>query len=152
MQDTQRLQSKVRRLWLASEGGLREGELRLRGMRPDGRDVGLEDGSLTWVVFNYGGGPRGGERERGRGGVPGLRGVVGHGSGRVERGVVAACKGMDEGGVRVMREEGVVVAIAVEVWLVRRKACGVGGRVTQDGACELLNSSDSISSGRSGRI
>ena len=89
---------------------MREGEFRLRGMRPDGREVGLEDGSLTWVVFNYEGGPRGGEKERGRGGVRGLRGVMGRGSGRVGRGVSAAGKGMDEGGVAVVRGVGVVVA------------------------------------------
>ena len=152
MQDTQRLPSKVRWSWLAAEGGFRERELRLRGMRPDGRDVGLEEGSLTWVAFNYRGGPRGGEKEKGRRSVRGLRGVVGRGSGRVGLGVAAARKGTDERGVRAVREEEVGVAIAVEVGLVRRKACGVGGGVMQDGACERRHGSCSIDGGCSGRI
>ena len=66
------------------------------------------------MAFNYGGGPRGGEKEGGEG-VCGIAGVVGRGSGRVGPGVAAARKGMDEGGVKVLREEGLVVAIAVEV-------------------------------------
>ena len=123
----------------------------MRRMRPDGRDVRLEDGSLTWVACNYRGGPRGGEKERKRGGVRGLRGVVGRGSGRAGRGVAAARKCMEEGRVRVVREEGVVVAIAVEVGLVRRKACSVGGGVMQDGACERRHSSRSIGGGCRGR-
>ena len=76
---------------------------------------------------------------------------MGRASGRVGRGVAAARKCMDEGGVKVVREEGVVAAIAVEVGLVRWKACGVEGGVMQDGACGQCHGSRSIGGGCSGR-